>query len=181
VLFSYYQPFFSFSRGIFVKGEPKKVEEKVVLKEIAKPEAVESAPDADDDSIEDPSLPFPKATVVNMVRKHLSQGKQIKGPVKIELNLWLGKMVERVAKKMDAYPYTYVDASMLHDAIEPYEQIQEIEKERSRIIKQLESIKGECDVLITEVDRQFVLRAGFLHEYMKDQKVAEAAKNENPQ
>ncbi len=101
-------------------------------------------------------LPFPRATIVNMLRKHLDKGKQIKGQVKVELNLWLGKMVERIAEKMNEHPYSYVDGSMLREAIEPYENIQDIEKEKERIIKQLESVKAACDVLINEVDRKFV-------------------------
>ncbi len=122
----------------------------------------------EDDSKDDMSLPFPRATIVNMLRKHLDSGKQIKGQVKNEMNLWLGKMVERVADKMNSYPYTYVDGSMFREAIETYEQVQEIEKEKERIIKQLESVKAACDVLIHEVDRKFVLRTGFAHGYMKE-------------
>ena len=110
----------------------------------------------EESEIDESKLPFPRATIVNMLRKHLSKGKQIKGQVKDEMNVWLGKMVERIAAKMDTYPYTYVDGSMLREAIEPYENIQDIEKEKERIIKQLESIKAACDVLILEVDRKFV-------------------------
>lgn len=124
----------------------------------------------EEEEVDESRLPFPRATIVNMMRKHLSQGKQIKGRVKTEMNLWLGSVVERVAKKMNAYPYSYVDGSMFREAIEPYEHLQEIEKEKERIIKQLESIKAECDVLITEVDRQFVLRTGFAHAYLKEEK-----------
>ena len=105
--------------------------------------------------VERDDLPFPKATIVNMLRKHLSSGKQIKGQVKDEMNLWLGKMVERIAKKMNSHPYAYVDGGMLRDAIEPYETVQEIELEKERIVKQLESIKAACDILISEVDRKF--------------------------
>jgi len=105
--------------------------------------------------IPEEKLPFPRATIVNMLRKHLGQGKQIKGQVKDEMNLWLGKMVERIAKKMNSHPYAYVDGGMLREAIEPYETVQEIEQEKERIIKQLESIKAACDVLISEVDRKF--------------------------
>ncbi|HIH33069.1 MAG: hypothetical protein J4478_02180 [Candidatus Diapherotrites archaeon] len=101
-------------------------------------------------------LPFPRATITNKLRKHLDKGKQIKGQVKVELNLWLGKMIERIAGKMNQNPYSYVDGSMFREAIEPYENIQDIEKEKERIIKQLESIKAACDVLINEVDRKFV-------------------------
>jgi hypothetical protein len=105
--------------------------------------------------MEEDKLPFPRATIVNMLRSHLSEGKQIKGQVKDEMNVWLGKMVERIAKKMDSHPYAYVDGGMLREAVEPYETVQEIELEKERIIKQLESIKAACDVLISEVDRKF--------------------------
>ena len=117
---------------------------------------------------EEIELPFPRATIVNMLRKHLDSGKQIKGQVKNEMNLWLGKMVQRVSRKLNSYPYTYVDGAMLREATETYENVQDIEKEKERIIKQLESIKAACDVLINEVDRKFVLRTGFANEYIKE-------------
>lgn len=112
--------------------------------------------EADEEELPQEKLPFPKATIVNMLRKNLSKGKQIKGQVKNEMNIWLAKMVERIAKKMDAHPYTYVDGSMFRESIEPYENIMDIEKEKERIIKQLEAIKAACDVLINEVDRKFI-------------------------
>ncbi len=92
-----------------------------------------------------------------MLRKHLDKGKQIKGQVKDEMNIWLGKIVERIAAKMNSHPYTYVDGSMFRQAIETYESLEDIEKERERIIKQLEAVKAACDVLINEVDRKFRL------------------------
>ena len=122
-------------------------EEKLGITEVA---AEEEEPEIDEDK-----LPFPRATIVNMLRKHLSSGKQIKGQVKDEMNIWLGKMVERIAKNMDTHPYAYVDGGMLREAVEPYETVQEIELEKERIITQLESIKAACDVLISEVDRKF--------------------------
>lgn len=138
-------------------------------------QAVSKDPE-EEEEIDESKLPFPRATIVNMMRKHLTHGKQIKGRVKTEMNLWLGSIVERIAKKMDTYPYTYVDGSMFREAVEPYEQLQEIEKEKERIIKQLESIKAECDVLINEVDRQFVLRSGFAHQYIKEAEKQEKKK-----
>jgi hypothetical protein len=129
-------------------------------------EAREAADEAEE--VDDSKLPFPRATIVNMLRKHLSSGKQIKGQVKTEMNLWLGNLVERIAKKMDAYPYTYVDGSMFREAVEPYESMGEIEKEKERIIKELEAIKAACDVLVSEVDRKFVLRSSFARQYLKE-------------
>lgn len=110
----------------------------------------------DDDNVDESKLPFPKATIVNMLRKHLHGGKQIKGQVKTEMNLWLGKIVERIAQKMNEQPYSYVDGAMFRQAVEPYENLQDIEKEKERILKQLEAVKAACDVLILEVDRKFV-------------------------
>jgi hypothetical protein len=146
--------------------EAKKVDG---LPDQPKEEKVEEVVDeGEDDSIPEDKLPFPRATIVNMLRKHLTSGKQIKGQVKTEMNLWLGKVVERIAQKMNAYPYTYVDGAMFREAIEPYENMQEIEKERERLIKELEAVKAACDVLIHEVDRKFVLRSGFAYDYMKE-------------
>jgi hypothetical protein len=131
--------------------------------ELKKSPAVEEKPmdedaDVDDEEGEDDDkLPFPRATIVNMLRKHLEPGKQIKGQVKREMNIWLAKMVERIAAKMNAHPYTYVDGAMFREAVETYENVQDIEKERERIIKQLEAVKAACDVLINEVDRKFRL------------------------
>jgi hypothetical protein len=131
-----------------IEEEQQKEEEKGVTQQL---EEIEEK----GEEIPEEKLPFPRATIVNMLRKHLGKGKQIKGQVKDEMNLWLGKMVERIAQKMDSHPYSYVDGGMLREAIELYETVQDIEKEKERIIKQLEAIKAACDVLINEVDRKF--------------------------
>lgn len=102
-------------------------------------------------------LPFPKATITNKIRKNLSEGKTIKGPVKKGLNVWLGGIVERVSKKMDSYNYPYIDRSMFKEAIEPYDAITEIELEKERIIQQMQSMKTACDILSSEIERKFKL------------------------
>ena len=105
--------------------------------------------------IDESKLPFARATIVNMLRKHLDPGKQIKGRVKDEMNLWLGDLVEKIAKKMNSYPYTYVDHGMFEDAIRTYEQLEEIEHEKERIMKYLEKMKVDIEMLQREVDRKF--------------------------
>jgi histone H3/H4 len=124
-------------------------ETKVVEEEIV--EAVE------DEGIEldDNKLPFPNATVVRLMRKNLDKHKQIKGIVKKEMNLFLGRLVETVCKKMNAYEYSSVDYGMFKQAVETFENIQSIELEKIRIIKNLEKIKAECDILIDDVERKF--------------------------
>ncbi len=154
------------------KETKREEKEKKELEEQAEDLAEESdtaiPEDIEEEESDDLNLPFPKATIVNMLRNHLDKGKQIKGQVKVEMNLWLGKMVERIAKKMNSHPYTYVDGSMFWDAIETYENVSEIEKEKERIIKEMEAIKTACDVLISEVDRKFVLRKTFVNKYSEE-------------
>jgi histone H3/H4 len=104
---------------------------------------------------EDESLPFPKATVVRLMRKSLDSHKQIKGIVKIEMNIFIGKIIEIVCKKMNAFDYSYVDYGMFKQAIETYENIHTIELEKIRLIKSLDRIKADCDTLIDDVERKF--------------------------
>jgi len=104
---------------------------------------------------EEEKLPFPRATVTNMIRQHLDSGKQIKGRVKVEMNKWLGHMVEKISKEMNSYPYTYVDYSMLQDAVEKYTKLEEIADERDRILKYLDKIKSDCEFLEKEVKKKF--------------------------
>ena len=42
-------------------------------------------------------VPFPRATITKLVRKHIKPGKQIKGTVKDEMNIWVGKMIDNIA------------------------------------------------------------------------------------
>jgi histone H3/H4 len=120
--------------------------------------SAEETKDSEEEGIvEESKLPLPRATVVNLMRRHLDSGKQIKGAVKDEMNMWLGRMVERVTQKMNEHPYTYIDYGMFKEAIEPYEKIQDVEIEKEHIIKRLEAVKSDCDVLIREVDRKFTL------------------------
>lgn len=105
--------------------------------------------------LDDNKLPFPNATVVRLMRKNLDKHKQIKGIVKKEMNLFLGRIVETICKKMNSYEYTSVDYGMFKQAVETFENIQSIELEKIRIIKNLEKIKAECDILIDDVERKF--------------------------
>lgn len=111
----------------------------------------------DDSSEESAKFPFPRSVVVRLVRKNIDKGKQIKGRVKDELNWWLGDLVTKIAKKMNAHPYSYIDYGMFKDAISTYEKLEEIEHEKERIIKHLEKIKADIEMLEREVDKKFSL------------------------
>jgi hypothetical protein len=114
--------------------------------------------EAEDVALElDTSLPFPNATLVRLIRGQL-KGKIIKGQVKREMNLWLGRLVTKIAKKMNDYPYSYVDYGMFKEAIRPYERLEEIDEERKRLLISLEKIKADCDSLERDIQKKFNLK-----------------------
>jgi len=100
-------------------------------------------------------LPLPTAPVVRLMRKHLDKDKIIKKQVKDEMIKWLGEMCEKVTKKMNEKPYTTVDLIMFKEAIQVYNDVEEMEKEKTRILANLEKIKQDCDALIRDLDKKF--------------------------
>jgi len=126
------------------------VEEKIENTAVIEDDVPDEILDAEDDK-----LPFPNARVVNLMRKSLDPHKQIKGVVKKEMNLFLGRMVETICKKMNEFEYSYVDYGMFKQATETFENVRTIELEKIRIIKSLERIKADCDVLVNDVERKF--------------------------
>ena len=134
---------------------------KLVLKEVqeaeSKAQEAKSEPKKQAgrvDLTEEGKLPFPRATITKIVRKNISQGKQIKGTVKDEMNLWVAKMIERIAGKMNSQPYTFVNYDMLKEAIAPYENVQGINEEREELLIKIGSIKDECDSIINEIEKR---------------------------
>lgn len=101
------------------------------------------------------NLPFPMATITNMIRKNITKGKQIKGRVKIEMNKWLGQIVRDVSKRMDRNPYTYIDYAMFKEAIEVYDKLEDIAQEKERILAYLERMKKDVELLEREVGKKF--------------------------
>ncbi len=101
---------------------------------------------------EDVETPFARAQVVRVMRDNLADDKMIKKEVKQGMNLFLGKVCKRVTKKLNKYPYAMIDYRMFEEAKEDYENIEKMEKEKKRVIKHLEAIKGDCNRLITDLE-----------------------------
>ena len=100
-------------------------------------------------------LPLPMAPVVRIMRNNLDKDKIIKKRVKEEMNQWLGKMCTKVTKKINEKPYATVNLEDFKDAIEKYNSLDEIEKEKARIVAGLRKIIEDCDSLIRDLDRKF--------------------------
>jgi hypothetical protein len=56
---------------------------------------------------------------------------------------------------MNEKPYTSVDLQTIKEAIKVYNDVEEMEKEKERILASLEKIKQDCDALIRDLDRRF--------------------------
>lgn len=102
-------------------------------------------------------LPFPTAPIVRLMRKNLDSNRIIRSRVKEEMNKWLGSMCETVTKRMNEKPYSTVDYAMFKEAIQAYESLEEVEKEKQRILASLEKIKQDCDSLIRDLNRKVEL------------------------
>ena len=103
-------------------------------------------------------LPFAKAEVVKLMKRNLDDDKMIREQVKVEMNKFLGRILENVCAQLNEYPYTTVDYEMLKECIYPYNSIERINKEKERILLHLEAIKADCDALSMDVQRTMKLK-----------------------
>jgi hypothetical protein len=126
-------------------------------------EAVEEAPKNEDAALEqelaaeDERLPFPNARVVYLLKKDLDKEKIVRARVKKEMNEFLGRIVQNVAREMNKSPYTVIEGGDLHRAIKKYEKMEEIASQKERLIGYMDRIKQDCNVLISDVERSFDL------------------------
>lgn len=101
------------------------------------------------------NLPFPTAPIVRMMKKNLDKDKLIKKQVKDEMNKWLAEICTKVTKKMNEKPYTTVDLTTFNDSVKIYNSLEDMEKEKERIVVSLEKIKQDCDALIRDLNKEF--------------------------
>lgn len=119
----------------------------------------EGLEELDEDAEEEQEeLPFAKAEVVRLMKQHLDRDKMIRERVKVEMNKFLGEILENVCKQLNEYPYTTVEYEMFKESIYPYKNIKRINEEKKRILKHLDAIKADCDALTLDVKRTLKLR-----------------------
>jgi histone H3/H4 len=103
-------------------------------------------------------LPFAKAEVVRLMKENLDNDKMIRERVKVEMNKFLGQILENVCKQLNEYPYTTIEYEMLKESIYPYKNIERINEEKERILKHLDAIKADCDALSLDVRRTLKIK-----------------------
>jgi len=120
----------------------------------------ESLENLDDESSQESQedLPFAKAEVVRLMKQNLDKDKMIRERVKVEMNKFLGEVLERVCEQLNEYPYTTIEYEMLKESIYPYKNIIRINEEKERILKHLDAIKADCDALSLDVKRTLRLK-----------------------
>ena len=103
-------------------------------------------------------LPFARAEILRLMKDNLSEDKQIRERVKVEMNKFLYSILADVCKELDKYPYTTIDYEMLRECIYPYTNIKNINQEKMRILAHLNAIKSDCDALTMDVQKTLKLR-----------------------
>ena len=103
-------------------------------------------------------LPFAKAEVVRLMKQNLDSDKMIRERVKVEMNNFLGEVLEKVCEQLNEYPYTTIEYEMLKESIYPYKNIERINEEKKRILMHLEAIKADCDALSMDVKKSLKLK-----------------------
>lgn len=111
----------------------------------------ETSEDEESEDEESEGLPFAKAEVVRLMKQNLDSDKMIRERVKVEMNRFLGEVLERVCAQLNEYPYTTIEYEMLKESIYPYQNISRINQEKERILMHLEAIKADCDALSMDV------------------------------
>ena len=107
---------------------------------------------------EEEGLPFAKAEVVRLMKQNLDSDKMIRERVKVEMNKFLGDVLEKVCKQLNEYPYTTIEYEMLKESIYPYKNVERINEEKERILKHLDAIKADCDALSLDVRKTLKLK-----------------------
>jgi len=131
------------------KKNEKEAEEKEVIVEETETKPI------DEEEIDESKFALPMAPVVRIMKEELDQDKMIRRQVKEAMNQWLEKLCRKVAKKMNKSQYTVIEMPDFTTAIEPYEKIEEIEKEVQRITLYMEKIKQDCDSLKRDLEHKF--------------------------
>lgn len=114
------------------------------------PKKEEQKPKSD---LETANLPFPHSRVKEILKGSLKDGTFIKKKAAIDLNLWLGKMAEKVAKDVGTTNKAYIDSEDILRVTAKFDSLEEFDKERQRIIAHLNAMKADINRLLDELNR----------------------------
>jgi|GEM_PF-546913 len=125
----------------------KKIEEKVEEAKEEVKEEVEKEEDVSEAEEAKLKLPFPTAAVVRIMKANMDNEKMLKRDVKVEMNKWLGGMCAQVSKEMNKFPYVMMHLNEFKEAKRVYEDLENFQKEKDRILAHFEAIKKDIQRL----------------------------------
>ena len=126
------------------KAEEVKEEAKTMPEEETKVEEGEEL-DAEDEA--KLKLAFPQAAIVRVMKRHMDKEKMIKRDVKIAMNKWLEKVCKNVAREMNKFPYVMMNMNEFKEAIRVYEDLENFDKEKQRILSHFDAMKKDIERL----------------------------------
>lgn len=100
------------------------------------------------------NLPFPMAPVVRLMKANLDNEKMIKKEVKIAMNKWLGNLCAKVSKEMNKFPYVTMHLNEFKEAKRIYEDLENFDNEKKRILAHLNAIKKDIEKLERELGKE---------------------------
>ncbi len=92
-------------------------------------------------------LPYPTAAIMRILKANMDGEKMVKKEVKVALNKWLGEVTAQVAKEMNKFPYVMLHMHEFKKAVEPYENLEKFQEEKTRILAHLEAIRKDVERL----------------------------------
>jgi hypothetical protein len=104
---------------------------------------------------EDDSLPFPRARVVNIIKKEIGPNKQIRSEVKSAVNAWLGDVLKKVAREMGKTQFGSVSLADFQRATKPYDMLRDILKDEQRLHVATEKLTLDAEAINRELKHFF--------------------------
>jgi hypothetical protein len=98
-------------------------------------------------------LPFPHSRVKDIIKSKQKDGVLIKKRAAIELNIWLGKIAEKVAEEVAKSDRAYVAVEDIWRITRKFDSVDIIEEEKTRIDAHLEAIKEDINRMQTDIRR----------------------------
>ncbi len=122
-------------------------------------EAAQPTP-AEEQDMDDDSLPFPRARIVNLMKDTIGPSKQIRSEVKDAVNIWLGSLLRRISREMGGTQFGSVGIADFQRATKPYDMISDIVKDEERLKLSVEKLDSDAQHIIRELNRFFSVLKG---------------------
>jgi len=117
-------------------------------------EEMEEKEDVSEEEEEKMKLPFPTAAVVRIMKSNMDGEKMIKKDVKVAMNKWLGDMAAQVSKEMNKFPYVMMHLNEFKEAKRVYEDLENFQKEKDRILAHMDAIKKDIEKLERDLGKE---------------------------